>query len=151
LILEVAEVARHSDTSIEGSKVYLASGLGFSHELKGYRDKTKRRLTEIGCTVSDPWEQPFHAAIEQAHAITDWPARVEAFKRIARQIGTANEDMIRECDAVLGVLDGAEVGSGVASEIGFGAALGMRGRWKNNLPARTKMPPTTQEYRWRLW
>lgn len=106
--------------------VYLASGLGFSHELKSYRDRIKARLIEIGCSVLDPWEQPFHGAIEDARAITDWPARVEAFRRIARQIGKSNENMIRECDAILGVLDGLEIDSGVASEIGYAAALGKR-------------------------
>jgi nucleoside 2-deoxyribosyltransferase len=34
--------------------------------------------------------------------------------------------MIRSCDIVLGVLDGAEVDSGVTSEIGYAAALGKR-------------------------
>ena len=45
-------------------------------------------------------------------------AGIEAFKAITRQIGRANENMILACDAVLGVLDGAELGSGAVSEIG---------------------------------
>jgi nucleoside 2-deoxyribosyltransferase len=107
-------------------KVYLASPLGFSPELKTYRGKIKRRLSEIGCTVLDPWEQPFHEAIEKASTIQDWPSRVEAFKEIVVQIGKANEDMIRSCDIVLGVLDGTELDSGTVSEIGFAAALGKK-------------------------
>jgi nucleoside 2-deoxyribosyltransferase len=106
--------------------VYLASPLGFSPEWKTYRDKIKRRLHELGCTVSDPWEQPFRPTIEEASAIRDWHARIEAFKAIAQQIGKANEDMIRSCDAVLGVLDGPELDSGTVSEIGFGAGIGKR-------------------------
>jgi nucleoside 2-deoxyribosyltransferase len=107
-------------------KVYLASPLGFSPEWKSYRDKIKRRLFELGCVVLDPWDQKFHVAIEEAKAIQDWTARVEAFRDVARQIGKANEDMIRACNIVLGVLDGAEADSGTASEIGFAAALGKR-------------------------
>jgi len=106
--------------------VYLASPLGFSPELKTYRGKIKRRLSEIGCTVLDPWEQPFHEGIEKASTIQDWPSRVEAFKEIAAQIGKANEDMIRSCDIALGVLDGPELDSGTVSEIGFAAALGKK-------------------------
>jgi len=106
--------------------VYLASHLGFSPELKGYKDRIKQRLAELGCTILAPWEQPFHGAIEKAHAITDWPVRVEAFRAIARQIGKSNERMIRSCDIVLGVLDGLEVDSGVTSELGYAAALGKR-------------------------
>jgi nucleoside 2-deoxyribosyltransferase len=106
--------------------VYLASPLGFSPEWKSYRDKIKRRLHELGCTVLDPWEGPFRPTIEEASAIREWPARVAAFKEIAAQIGKANEAMIRSCDAVLGVLDGAELDSGTVSELGFAAALGKK-------------------------
>jgi hypothetical protein len=73
-----------------------------------------------------PWDPKFHKVIEKARAIQDWPARIAAFKEIAEQIGKANEDMIRSCDAVLGVLDGAELDSGTVSEIGFGAGIGKR-------------------------
>lgn len=107
-------------------KVYLASPLGFSPEWKTYRHRIKRRLTELGCMVLDPWDQKFHKAIGEASAIQDWSARIAAFKEIAGQIGKANEEMIRSCDVVLGVLDGPELDSGTASEIGFGAALGKR-------------------------
>jgi nucleoside 2-deoxyribosyltransferase len=103
--------------------VYLASPLGFSTEWKSYRDKIKERLTQIGCTVLDPWEQTYHLAIEEACAIQNWSDRVHAFKEIASEIGKANEEMIRSCDVVLGVLDGPELDSGTVSEIGFAAAL----------------------------
>jgi nucleoside 2-deoxyribosyltransferase len=104
--------------------VYLASPLGFSREWKSYREKIERRLDELGCTVLDPWEGPFHTAIAEASTLPDWPSRISAFKDIAMQIGKANEEMIRSCDTVLGVLDGAELDSGTVSEIGFAAALG---------------------------
>jgi nucleoside 2-deoxyribosyltransferase len=107
-------------------KVYLASPLGFSPEWKSYRDKIKRRLTELGCTVLDPWDPKFHKVIAEATAIQDWSARIAAFKEIARQIGKANEEMIRSCDIVLGVLDGPELDSGTASEIGFAVGLGKK-------------------------
>jgi nucleoside 2-deoxyribosyltransferase len=106
--------------------VYLASPLGFSPEWKTYRDKIKRRLTELGCTILDPWNPRFHNIIEEARTIHEWPARVTAFRNIARQIGKANEDMIRSCDIILGVLDGPELDSGTVSEIGFGAGLGKK-------------------------
>jgi nucleoside 2-deoxyribosyltransferase len=106
--------------------VYLGSPLGFSPEWKSYRDKIKRRLYELGCTVLDPWEQPLRPEIEVARFMSDWDARVKTFRKIAREIGKANEEMIRSCDLILGVLDGAELDSGTASEIGFAAALGKK-------------------------
>jgi nucleoside 2-deoxyribosyltransferase len=107
-------------------QVYLASPLGFSPEWKSYRDKIKRRLTELGCSILDPWNPKFHNVIDEAKALGHWSARVAAFRDIARQIGKANDDMIRSCDAVLGVLDGPDLDSGTASEIGFAAGLGKR-------------------------
>ncbi len=80
----------------------------------------------MGCTVLDPWDQAFRAAIEEASTIEEWSARVSAFKAIAIRIGRANEEMIRACDVVLGVLDGLELDSGTFSEIGFAAALGKK-------------------------
>ncbi|MBI5572909.1 MAG: nucleoside 2-deoxyribosyltransferase [Desulfomonile tiedjei] len=106
--------------------VYLASPLGFSREWKSYRDRIKQRLHDMRCKVLDPWEGPFGPDIAEASAIQDWPDRVTAFKTIAAQIGKANEEMIRSCDIVLGVLDGAELDSGTVSEIGFAAALGKK-------------------------
>jgi len=106
--------------------LYLAFPLGFSPEWKSYRDKIKQTLIRIGCSVLDPWEQPFHAAIEKASTIQDWPTRIAAFKDIVAKIGRANEEMIRSCELVLGVLDGPELDSGTVSEIGFAAGLGKR-------------------------
>jgi nucleoside 2-deoxyribosyltransferase len=66
----------------------------------------------------------FHEAIAEAGTIQDWCGRVDAFRGIATQIGRANEEMMRSCDIVLGVLDGTKVDSGTASEIGFVRDLG---------------------------
>jgi hypothetical protein len=67
--------------------IYLASSLGFSPELKSYRDKIKQRLYELGCTVLDPWEQPLRPEIEEASATSDWHARVKAFRKFRVRLG----------------------------------------------------------------
>lgn len=104
--------------------IYLASPLGFSNELHTYRKNIRQRLHDLGCTVLDPWEPSYRAAMEHASQLADWPERVKAFRAIAAVIGRANEQMLRECDMVLAVLDGAELDSGTVSEIGFAAGLG---------------------------
>jgi nucleoside 2-deoxyribosyltransferase len=71
----------------------------------------------------DPWDHTLHSAIEKAGPVREWSSRSRAFKEIAVRIGKINEDLIRSCDIVLGILDGTELDSGTASEIGF-AALG---------------------------
>jgi len=105
--------------------VYLASPLGFSPEKRPYLDKIKQALVSQGVTVFCPWEQTtFNDAIDQSHTIADHDQRVETFWQIASGIGEINENGIRSCDVLLAVLDGAEVDSGTASELGFASALG---------------------------
>ncbi|MFH0825014.1 MAG: nucleoside 2-deoxyribosyltransferase [Pseudomonadota bacterium] len=106
--------------------VYLASPLGFSDELKDYRDRIKLRLREIGCGIFDPWDQAFGSMINEAKSISRWDDRVAALAKVAGEIGRMNGQGIRESDAVLGVLDGAELDSGTVCEIGFAAGLGKR-------------------------
>jgi nucleoside 2-deoxyribosyltransferase len=108
-------------------KVYLASPLGFSPETRPYLERIKERLGDLGFDVIDPWsDDRFAGVIAQAEDIDGFRERAAAFARIAVAIGELNEARIREADVLLGVLDGAEVDSGTASEIGFAAALGKR-------------------------
>lgn len=108
-------------------KIYLASPLGFNPEHAGYLARIKKKLREQGFAVLDPWEQQeFSAAIGRAKQMAGCCEQLEAFRAIAAGIGLANERLIREADMVLAVLDGLEVDSGTASEVGFGSALGRR-------------------------
>jgi nucleoside 2-deoxyribosyltransferase len=106
-------------------KLYLASPLGFSPENGAYLKLIKDTLTSQGFEIFDPWEQKQCAGkIEIASRERDYPTRVAAFAEIAREIGACNEAGIRWADTLLAVLDGAEVDSGTAAEVGFGSALG---------------------------
>lgn len=112
---------------MKSTNVYLASPLGFSPETRPYLDRIKERLAGLGCEVFDPWDQgEFAADIERASTIDGCREKRAAFARIAAGIGALNEAGIRGADVVIGVLDGAEVDSGTAGEIGFAAALGKR-------------------------
>lgn len=112
---------------MNGPRVYLASPLGFSPENRPYLLKVKEKLVSLGFTIFDPWEQAgFAAAIDDALRIEGFAPRVGAFRRIAAGIGRVNEEGIRASSLLLAILDGAEVDSGTASEVGFAAALGKR-------------------------
>lgn len=105
--------------------VYLASPLGFSPEYGPYLVRIKQHLAGLGYAIFDPWEQSlFGAEIASAGAIESFLERVAAFRRIAEDIGRCNEAGIIRSDLLLAVLDGAEVDSGTASEVGFASALG---------------------------
>jgi len=105
-------------------KIYLASPLGFSHEYSPYLARIKARLTKLGFEIFNPWEQPFSKAIHKASEIEDYHERLAAFAHLAKDIGSANENGIRECDILLAVLDGLEVDSGCAAELGFAVGIG---------------------------
>jgi nucleoside 2-deoxyribosyltransferase len=106
-------------------KIYLASPLGFNPEYKHYLDKIKEKLVTQDHKVFCPWDQTqFAEELERIPFISDFQTRVDAYKEVAAKIGTVNEDGIRRCDVLLAVLDGLEVDSGTASELGFAAAIG---------------------------
>lgn len=118
-------------------KTYLASPLGFSPELKPYLEKVKARLVELGYEVFDPWAQPFSKEIREASRIENHDERLAAYTRLAQEIGAANENGIRESDTLLAVLDGLEVDSGCAAEIGFAMGIGkpvfgLRTDWRDS-------------------
>lgn len=106
-------------------KVYLASPLGFSPENDHYRERIKKHLRQLDCTVFDPWEQEeVTRRIEAALSIADSVGRGKALKEAATFTGGVNAEGVRSSDVVLAVLDGAEPDSGTVSEIGYGAGIG---------------------------
>ncbi|MRR28868.1 2-deoxyribonucleoside glycosidase [bacterium] len=107
--------------------IYLASPLGFSPETKTYLENVKRKIKSLGHDIFDPWEQDQYALrIERAHRIENFRERVDEFRAIASGIGEINEKGIMGCDCLLAILDGAEVDSGTAGEVGFASALGKK-------------------------
>lgn len=108
-------------------KVYVASPLGFAESTKAFMHQWERALADAGMEVLSPWANAEHgAAFARAHSQPTWEERVAALRAVNMTIGAANAAMIRACDAVAAVLDGVDVDSGTASEIGFAAALGKR-------------------------
>jgi nucleoside 2-deoxyribosyltransferase len=92
--------------------VYLAGPLGFSAPGREYHQKVlKPAILAAGYTALDPWEN------------TTDPVRPQVDQN--DQLGAMNADMIRNAAAVFAVLDGPDVDSGTAAEIGYAAALGV--------------------------
>lgn len=50
--------------------------------------------------------------------------RRDAWRKLNPEIGRKNQLLIDECDAIVAVLDGTDVDSGTAAEIGYGFAKG---------------------------
>jgi nucleoside 2-deoxyribosyltransferase len=90
-------------------------------------------LEKLGHQLLDPWvDQGDVAAVL---ALPFGAERRAAWRKINPEIGRKNQHLIDECDMIFAVLDGADVDSGTAAEIGYGFAkhkpiLGYRGDFR---------------------
>jgi nucleoside 2-deoxyribosyltransferase len=108
-------------------KVYVASPLGFSEVGRlFYNDKLLPLLKGSGCEVLDPWTLTPESEIKPVQNMPYGPARKIAWQKLNAVIGANNESAIRRADMVFAVLDGVDVDSGTAAEIGCGFALGKK-------------------------
>lgn len=117
--------------------VYVASPLGFfdagRHYLEAVLLPTVRRA---GFEALDPWDHPGDP-IGTALALTHPEERRSRLSAANAAVAARNAELIRAADAVLAVLDGADVDSGVAAEVGYAAALarpvvGVRTDWRTS-------------------
>lgn len=107
--------------------IYLASPLGFSESGSHFiRDILVPELTRQGLNVINPFDLVDPARIHTIVGMEAGLARVEAWRALNIEIGQGNVSAIDRCDAMLAVLDGADVDSGTASEIGYAFAKGKR-------------------------
>ena len=108
----------------ERPAVYVAGPLGFTPYGREYHENVMTALRAAGLSPLDPWtipDDPFAVAA----ALPAGADRLSAFADANRVAGARNERLIRASSAVLALLDGADVDSGTAAEIGFAAALGI--------------------------
>ena len=103
--------------------LYLAGPLGFTEPGRRYHDGVVLpAVIAAGFTPLDPWAVDSEILEVFALPIGD-PARLAALPAVNRTIGRRNAELIQQCAAVLAILDGNDVDSGTAAEIGYAAAL----------------------------
>jgi nucleoside 2-deoxyribosyltransferase len=110
----------------ERPAIYVAGPLGFTAAGSEYLGRALLPSVEdAGLRPLNPWkpDDPDDDPFARASAIEDHEARLLALTEANAGAGARNERLLRECVAVLAVLDGSDVDSGTASEIGFAAAL----------------------------
>lgn len=107
-------------------KVYLASPLGFADSTRSFMIELVARLSQV-VEVLNPWDdQRFAEDIKRAPAIIDPVKRRALFAKINNGLGAKNSESIRAAEGMVAVLDGVDVDSGTAAEIGYAFALGKR-------------------------
>jgi nucleoside 2-deoxyribosyltransferase len=106
-------------------RIYVASPLGFSEAGNAfYYDKLIPLLQRPGHEVLDPWRLTDRQRIDAVAAMPYGEARRDTWRRLNAEIARNNQAAIDRCDALLAVLDGTDVDSGTAAEIGYAFARG---------------------------
>jgi nucleoside 2-deoxyribosyltransferase len=106
-------------------KVYAAGPLGFSEAGRAFHaGRVLPALRGLGCEILDPWTLTEQAKIDAALAMPYGEQRRDAWRRLNAEIAANNRAAIDRCDLVVAVLDGVDVDSGTAAEIGYAFARG---------------------------
>ena len=108
--------------------VYVAGPDGFSEATRDFMDlRLLPWLRGLGVRVINPWEMTTTDEVMAAYGLPHGDERARQIDDLNLRIGRRNhEDGIIPCTFVVANLDGQEVDSGTASEIGAAAALGKR-------------------------
>lgn len=109
----------------KNTNVYLAGPDGFTPVLLAWhREVLVPAVAAAGLVPLSPWEksaEDFSAVL----SMTPGPQRTTAMSELDYRIGAANAALIEASSGMLAILDGVDVDSGTASEIGYGSALGL--------------------------
>lgn len=132
-----AVVAQPSDGHEQASPcVYLAGPLGFSEAGRYFvKDVLVPEMTRHGYQPIDPFSLTDPHKIEVVKSMPPGEARLKAWRDLNQEIGETNRAAIDRCELMIAVLDGPDVDSGTASEVGYGFArqkrvLGYRGDFR---------------------
>lgn len=105
-------------------KIYVASPLGFSEVGRDFMyGRIIPTIEDLGYEVLDPWKLTPEEQIASVLALPYGEEKRQRWQRLNQVIGKNNETAIKDATGLLAVLDGVDVDSGTASEIGCAAAL----------------------------
>lgn len=113
----------------EARRMYLAGPLGFSECGRMFQAEVLvPLLRRRGFVVVEPpgFSPEAFERFEVANEIRDPDSRLEILEELNEWVGRSNALAIDSCDTLLAVLDGPDVDSGTAAEVGYAFALGKR-------------------------
>ena len=99
-------------------RCYVASPLGFTEAGRRYYGDVLLPALAAVVEPVDPWTLTAPDEIAAAAARGDE-------RRLALEIGRRNTEAIDRCELLAAVLDGQEIDSGTAAEVGYAAARGL--------------------------
>jgi nucleoside 2-deoxyribosyltransferase len=108
-----------------GIRIYMAGPLGFSEAGRHfYYSVLIPFVVRLGYEVRDPWGLTDPRRIEAVQAMPYGPERREAWRALNAEIAESNRAAIDDAQGMIAVLDGVDVDSGTAAEIGYAFARG---------------------------
>jgi nucleoside 2-deoxyribosyltransferase len=109
----------------DAARIYMAGPLGFSEAGRHFHGSVLVPFVKsLGYEVVDPWSLTDPRRIEAIARMPDGPERRVAWRKLNREIGATNRAAIDGVQGVVAVLDGTDVDSGTAAEIGYAFARG---------------------------
>jgi nucleoside 2-deoxyribosyltransferase len=112
-------------TKADAMKIYMAGPLGFSEAGRFFLyGALIPKVKSLGYVPIDPWKLTDQAKIDAVAAMPYGAARREEWHKLNVEIGGNNRNGIDDSDMVFAVLDGVDIDSGTAAEIGYAYAKG---------------------------
>jgi len=105
-------------SSSQRPRCYVASQFGFSEAGRYYYENVLLPALRELVEIVDPWSLIPKAEIERAE-------REGHIEELGQKIGELDSEAIRTSQLLVANLDGQEIDSGVAAEIGYASALGI--------------------------
>ncbi len=104
--------------------IYPAGPLGFSEAGRHFYNGIFLPMVRgIGFNPIDPWTLTDASLIQTALSAPEGIEQIQKWRMVNPIIGANNVAAIEKCPIVVAILDGPDVDSGTASEIGYAAAL----------------------------
>ncbi len=100
-------------------KAYLASPYGFAESTKYFMEKVYVPALKEVVEIINPWDLTSAKEVREA-------VNKGELGKLNKEIGARNKKAIDGADIVIAALDGQEIDSGTASEIGYAAGRGKK-------------------------
>jgi len=118
------EVLIPSEKLLPGTKLYIAGPQGFMEATRPFHDNVIEIVKRMGGQALDPWVLTPQELITQVTQMRLCDEQVIAWECLNSVIGSNNLKAIQESTGVVANLDGTDVDSGTAAEIGVAFVLG---------------------------
>jgi nucleoside 2-deoxyribosyltransferase len=100
-------------------RCYIASPLGFTEGGRHYYQTVYLPALARLVVPVDPWALASPDEVAAAHTVAGQ-------RELALAIGRRNVEAIRSCELLVAYLEGPDIDSGTAAEVGYAAAAGLR-------------------------